>query len=84
MGTSADHIKLAERVGFEPTDARTSPVFKTGAFNHSAISPCEKASIPKRMKNLTIVPVLLSTEKEKNFFEKFEKRGCKMQKGMVF
>ena len=24
---------LAERVGFEPTDAFTSPVFKTGAFN---------------------------------------------------
>ena len=30
---------LAERVGFEPTDAFTSPVFKTGAFNRSAISP---------------------------------------------
>ena len=27
-------------MGFEPTDAFTSPVFKTGAFNHSAISPC--------------------------------------------
>ena len=34
---------LAERVGFEPTDAFTSPVFKTGAFDHSAISPCVKA-----------------------------------------
>ena len=33
---------LAERVGFEPTDAFTSPVFKTGAFDHSAISPCVK------------------------------------------
>ena len=32
--------KMAERVGFEPTDAFTSPVFKTGAFNRSAISPC--------------------------------------------
>ena len=32
-------IQLAERVGFEPTDAFTSPVFKTGAFNRSAISP---------------------------------------------
>ena len=30
-------------MGFEPTDAFTSPVFKTGAFDHSAISPCEKA-----------------------------------------
>ena len=32
-------FQLAERVGFEPTDAFTSPVFKTGAFDHSAISP---------------------------------------------
>ena len=32
-------FQLAERVGFEPTDAFTSPVFKTGAFNRSAISP---------------------------------------------
>ena len=32
-------FSLAERVGFEPTDAFTSPVFKTGAFNRSAISP---------------------------------------------
>ena len=30
---------VAERVGFEPTDASTSPVFKTGSFNHSDISP---------------------------------------------
>ena len=37
------HIKgLAERVGFEPTEARASSVFKTGAFNRSAISPCLK------------------------------------------
>ena len=31
--------ELAERVGFEPTDAFTSPVFKTGSFDHSDISP---------------------------------------------
>ena len=30
---------LAERVGFEPTDPRGSPVFKTGALNHSTTSP---------------------------------------------
>ena len=30
---------VAERVGFEPTDACTSPVFKTGSFNRSDISP---------------------------------------------
>ena len=32
---------LAERVGFEPTDACTSPVFKTGALNRSATSPSD-------------------------------------------
>ena len=30
-------------MGFEPTDAFTSPVFKTGAFDRSAISPSVKA-----------------------------------------
>ena len=30
---------MAERVGFEPTDARTSPVFKTGSLNRSDTSP---------------------------------------------
>lgn len=32
-------VKMAERVGFEPTDAYTSPVFKTGSLNRSDISP---------------------------------------------
>ena len=31
--------KLAERVGFEPTGTCAPPVFKTGSFNHSDISP---------------------------------------------
>ncbi len=31
-------FELAGRVGFEPTVAFTTPVFKTGAFNRSAIS----------------------------------------------
>ena len=30
---------MAERVGFEPTDVFTSPVFKTGSLNRSDISP---------------------------------------------
>ena len=37
---------MAEGVGFEPTDALTSPVFKTGAFDHSATLP-EDGIIPK-------------------------------------
>jgi hypothetical protein len=32
-------INMAEGVGFEPTDPCGSPVFKTGAINHSTIPP---------------------------------------------
>ncbi len=32
-------IKLEERAGFEPADARTSLVFKTSSLNRSDISP---------------------------------------------
>jgi hypothetical protein len=35
---SADRV-MAEGEGFEPTLAFTKPVFKTGAFNHSATLP---------------------------------------------
>ena len=31
--------RMAEGVGFEPTETRASPVFKTGAFNRSATPP---------------------------------------------
>ena len=34
--------KMAERVGFEPTETCASPVFKTGSFNRSDISPFQK------------------------------------------
>ena len=34
-------VKMAERAGFEPAiPQRGIPVFETGAFNHSATSPC--------------------------------------------
>jgi hypothetical protein len=33
---------LAEREGFEPPEACTSTVFKTAAFDRSAISPRQK------------------------------------------
>ena len=32
---------VAEREGFEPPVPCSTPVFKTGAFDHSAISPCK-------------------------------------------
>ena len=31
--------QMAERVGFEPTEPFGSPVFKTGAIDHSTTSP---------------------------------------------
>lgn len=31
--------RVAEGVGFEPTEACASPVFKTGAINHSTTPP---------------------------------------------
>ena len=34
--------KMAERVGFEPTETCASPVFKTGSFNRSDISPFQE------------------------------------------
>jgi hypothetical protein len=36
---AGESSKLAEREGFEPPEPCGSPVFKTGAFGHSAISP---------------------------------------------
>ena len=36
--------KLAEEVGFEPTVGFPTPVFKTGAFDHSATPPVFSAS----------------------------------------
>jgi hypothetical protein len=33
---------VAEREGFEPPEAFTSTVFKTAAFDRSAISPAQK------------------------------------------
>ena len=35
---------VAEKVGFEPTDAFTSPVFKTGSLNPSDTSPSARHS----------------------------------------
>ena len=37
--TVSTHRNLAEREGFEPPEAFTSTVFKTAAFDRSAISP---------------------------------------------
>lgn len=40
---------IAEREGFEPPVACTTTVFKTAAFDHSAISPNAGANIGKNL-----------------------------------
>ncbi len=37
---------FAEKEGFEPPDLLQSTVFKTAAFDHSAISPIKSALLP--------------------------------------
>ena len=39
IGDREASIRMADGVGFEPTDAFTSLVFKTSALNHSATHP---------------------------------------------
>src|SRR5580692_1188321 len=41
-------INMAEGVGFEPTDPCGSPVFKTGAIDHSAIPPISAPRLNSR------------------------------------
>ena len=42
LRTKATVTQVADGVGFEPTDAFTSLVFKTSALNHSATHPAER------------------------------------------
>ena len=76
---------LAERVGFEPTDAFTSPVFKTGAFDHSAISPYAKAApAPDQMRVIYYHAARsLSTKRNARILKKFEIRGCKAKETVL-
>ena len=48
---------VAEREGFEPPVPLSTPVFKTGAFDHSAISPYLKnlLSVLKRVQRYGII-----------------------------
>ncbi len=47
---------VAERVGFEPTDTCVSPVFKTGSFNRSDISPSKKGLFPEDLNIIAYRP----------------------------
>lgn len=50
LGTSAKLFKMAEMVGFEPTDTRMSTVFKTASLNRSDTSPYSGGLPPHRGK----------------------------------
>jgi hypothetical protein len=56
-------LDMAERVGFEPTEARASTVFKTVSFDHSDTSPKEARriteSFPLFQLDLAFHPVIL-------------------------
>ena len=45
---------MAEGQGFEPWDGRPSPVFKTGAFDHSATPPEKPEIIPRFVSETSI------------------------------
>lgn len=45
-------MSLAEREGFEPPEVLPSTVFKTAAFNHSAISPIKRSTIVTSVKRV--------------------------------
>ena len=51
-------------MGVEPTDAFTSPVFKTGAFDHSATSPCVKALNPNADMIVSYYSVFVNRKKK--------------------
>jgi hypothetical protein len=84
LGTSADIKLLAERVGFEPTDAFTSPVFKTGAFDHSAISPYAKAPLLPDASNILPCGAGFVNKKNCNFFAKNLKLGVEKGKELWY
>ncbi len=75
-------------MGFEPTDACASPVFKTGSFNRSDISPNRHAyPPPEHLKYDTIRTGNLSTGFPKNpegkNFKKSKIRACILKKAVL-
>ena len=56
--------KMAEGVGFEPTEGCPSAVFKTAALNHSTI-------LPRNMRYIIVCPINMIQ------FLKFSSRNCK-------
>ncbi len=83
---------MAERVGFEPTDVFTSPVFKTGSLNRSDISPNRFQARLKCYHEGAVLSTQKSAQTEweiMDFFclffsEFFSKKACNLVWGMVF
>ena len=53
-------FQVAEREGFEPPDPRRSTVFKTAAFDRSAISPGAKLRTISEIKKSICLPSWLA------------------------
>ena len=49
-----DVSRPAERVGFEPTRAFTLPLFESGTFDHSDISPLRSIAYPPGYDNTLV------------------------------
>ena len=62
-------LSLAERVGFEPTGTCAPPVFKTGSFNHSDISPLRRRRLLNTL-NIIAYNALLCQQNFAQFPEK--------------
>ena len=70
-------------MGFEPTDAFTSPVFKTGAFDHSATSPCVKALNPNADMIVSYYRAFVNRKKMRKK-EKKSKLGVAKRKNLCY
>ncbi len=65
-------FQVAERQGFEPWSPCGLPVFKTGAFDHSAISPgCCRKQCTQYIKNFWFVKIFFDFSCFKNLFRKY-------------
>ena len=74
---------VAERVGFEPTDAFTSPVFKTGSLNRSDISP-NRCQVQVEYYHTSLHLSTLKCKKNQiKIFGKFEKKTCILKKSVI-
>ena len=71
---------MAERVGFEPTDAFTSPVFKTGSLNRSDISPNRFQAQIEYYHTQTLLSTKTSKKAPEKKFKKIEKKAKNFSK----